>query len=460
MTDVGESTVEAEPPPSPEVAPPGVNSGRRKLGLGLLVALASLMLGISVLATWMDEVFLNSTTWADTSATALQQPQVRTALSNYLVDQLYTNVNVPEALAQVLPPRVKGLAGPIAVAGQPYLQRAIAAGLDRPRVVEVWREANLRAHRQLLKILNGGSGPFSTANGVVAIDLRPLVSGISSTLSQRTGGRVTLPQNAGLIVLLRSNQLSAAQTGVKLLRVAALPLGLLALALYALAVYLSRDRRRTLRAIAFGMLAAGLVLVVVRRIIGDQLIASLTVLPDVRAAGHVIWWEATDRLGNANITLCSIALLLLLGTWFTGPGKRATSSRHALTPYLRDPGVAYGTYALVLLVLVIWAPVNAARDPVLVLILGVLGLIGIEALRRIVQREFPDVTERELGHRLHGAWTRAYTSVRHGPRHDAPAPHPEAGRYAALEQLATLHDRGALSDQEYAAEKSALLVPH
>lgn len=451
--------MEAEPPPSPEVVPPGVNSRRRKLGLGLLVALASLMLGVSILATWMDEVFLNSSTWADTSAAALQQPQVRTAVSGYLVDQLYTNVNVPEALAQVLPPRVKALAGPIAVAGQPYLQRAIAAGLDRPRVVELWRAANLRAHTQLMRILNGGGGPFTTTNGVVAIDLRPLVSQISSTLSQRTGGRVTLPRNAGLIVLLRSKQLSAAQTGVKLMRVAALPLGLLALALFALAVYLSRARRKTLRAIALGMLAAGLVLVIVRRVIGDDLIASLTPLPDIRAAGHVVWWMATDRLGSANITLCSVALLLLLGTWFAGPAKRATSIRHALTPYLRDPGVAYGTYALILLVLLIWAPVNAARDPVMIAIIGVLGLIGIEALRRIVQREFPDVTERDLGHRLHGAWSRAYGSVRHGSA-PAPAPHPEAGRYAALEQLATLHDRGALSDKEYAAEKSALLVPH
>ena len=81
------------------------------------------------------------------------------------------------------PPRAKPLAGPLAVTGQPYVERAIAAGLDRPRVVELWRNANLRAHTALLKILNGGSGPFSTANGVVAIDLRPLVGQISSTLT-------------------------------------------------------------------------------------------------------------------------------------------------------------------------------------------------------------------------------------------------------------------------------------
>jgi hypothetical protein len=436
---------------------PGTNSRGRKVGLGVLVALASLMLGVSVLVIWADRVFLDSTNWADTSAQALQQPEVRTALSAYLVDQIYANVNVPAALSQVLPPRAQALAGPLAVTGQPYVERAIAAGLDRPRVVELWRNANLRAHTALLKILNGGSGPLSTANGVVAIDLRPLVSQISSTLTSRTNGRVSLPQDAGLIVLLKSDQLSAAQKTVKLMRVLALPLLLLSLAVFALAVYLSRARRRTLRACAFGMLAAGLVLVVVRRVLGDYFINSLTTLPDVRAAAHVTWYMATDQLANANVTLCSVALLLLLGTWFAGPGRRATSSRHALTPYLRDPATAYGAYALVLLVLIIWAPVNATRNPVMILILGVLGAIGIEALRRIVQREFPDATERDLGSRLAGASKHAYASVRRPSAPAAPAP-TATDRYAALDRLATLHERGTLDDREFAAEKAALLA--
>jgi hypothetical protein len=449
-TDVVES------PSAPE-SEPGTNTRRRKLGLGVLIALASLMLGVSVLATWIDKVFLDSQTWADTSAAALQQPEVRTALSSYLVDQLYANVNVPQELQSVLPPRAQALAGPLAVTGQPYIERAIAAGLDRPRVVELWRAANLRAHTQLLKILDGGSGPLSTANGVVAIDLRPLVGQISSTLTSRTGGRVSLPPDAGRIVLLQSQQLSTAQSAVKLLRVAALPLGLLALAVFALAVYLSRARRATLRACAFGMLATGLVLVIVRRVLGGYLIDSLSQLPDVRAAAHVTWWMATDRLGNANITLCSVALLLLLGTWFAGPGRRATSIRHALTPYLRDPAVAYGAYAVVLLVLLIWAPVPAASDPVMILILGVLGAIGIEALRRIVRREFPDATERDLGRRMLGATKHAYASVRHPSAPAATTP-TAADRYAALDRLAALHERGTLDDQEFAAEKAALLV--
>jgi hypothetical protein len=436
--------------------PPGANSRRRKTAVGLLVALASLMLGIAVLATWVDRVFLDSNTWADTSAAALQQPEVRTALSAYLVDQIYTNVDVPAELAQALPPRAQALAGPLAVTGQPYVERAIAAGLERPRVVELWRRANLRAHDALLKILNGGSGPFSTGHGVVAIDVRPLVDQLSSTLTQRTGSSVTLPPDAGRLVILESDQLSLAQKGVKLLRVLALPLGLLSIAVFALAVYVSRDRRSTLRACAFGMLACGLVLVVVRRVIGGVLIDSLTPVPDVRAAAHATWLMATERLASANITLCSIALLLLLGTWFAGPGRRATNARRALTPYLRDAGVAYGAYALVVLLLVIWGPVNATRDPVMILIIGGLGALGLEALRRLARREFPDATERDLGRRLRGGAESAYARVRRGPA--AAPPSTGAGRYSDLAELASLHDRGALTDEEFAVEKAAVLA--
>ena len=416
MTADAQPSSARERPPAADggTVPRGVNSRRRKLGVGLLVALASLMIGVAVLAIWIDRVFLDSTTWADTSTKALQQPQVRTAISTYLVDQIYANIDVPQELAKALPSQAKALAGPLAVTGEPYVERAIAAGLDRPLVVELWRNANLRAHDQLMTILNGRSGPLSTTNGVVAIDLRPLVGQISSTLTQRTNGGVTLPPDAGRIVLLRSNQLSAAQTGVKVMRLLALPLLLLALAVFALAVYVSRARRATLRACALGGLSAGLGLVIIRHVIGNAVIDSLTQLPDARAAGHAVWWVATDRLGNANITLCSFSLLLLLGTWFAGPRRRATEARHALAPYLRDAEVAYGAYALVLLVLLIWAPVNAARDPAIVVIISVLGAIGIEALRRIVRREFPDATERDLGARLHTAVKHAYASVRHG----------------------------------------------
>jgi hypothetical protein len=443
-------------PPERSVVSQTGNSRGRKLALAVLVFLGSLMLCVAIFATWVDRVALDSSNWSDTSTQALQQPAVRTALSEYLVDQLYSNVNVPAALSQALPPRLQPLAGPIAVGAEPYIQRAVAAGLARPRVVELWRAANLRAHGQLMAILNGGSGPFSTASGTVSIDLSPIVGNLSSTLSQRTNGAVTLPPGTGKITLLKSNQLSAAQSGTKFLQWASIPLALLALGVFAIAVWISRDRRRTLRAIAIGILAAAVVLIFIRRVVGNELVDSLTTLPQNRDAGHAIWWVATERLGLANLTTVIVGLLLLIGTWFAGPGRRAVEGRRALTPYLRDPLVAYGTYAAIVLVLLAWAPVPAASDPVIAPVLIVLGAIGIEALRRIVAREFPDVTERDMGRRIHSGLRSAY----HGARRSTTSEPAADSRYSSLEKLAGLHDRGAISDDEFAAEKAELLAHH
>ncbi len=458
----GQEATAAETRPEGSAAGHTGNSRRRKLALGVLVFLGSLMLCVAIFATWVDRVALDSTAWSDTSTKALQQPAVQTAVSEYLVDQLYTNVDVPAALSQALPPRLQPLAGPIAVGAEPYIQRAVAAGLARPRVVELWRAANLRAHGQLMKILNGGSGPLSTANGTVSVDLTPIVGNLSSTLSERTNGAVTLPPNAGKITLLQSDQLSAAQSGVKFLRLASIPLGLLALAVFAIAVAVSRDRRRTLRAIAIGVLAAAVVLIFVRRVVGDALVDSLTTLPQNRDAGHAIWWVATERLGAANLTTVIVGLLLLIGTWFAGPGRRAVDARRNLTPYLRDPAIAYGTYAGIVLLLLAWAPVPAASDPVIAPILIILGAIGIEALRRVSVRDFPDHTERDLGHRMHERLSHTWSSVRDRSQ-QPPAPAPvatsaAAGRYDDLERLASLHDKGVLSDDEFKAEKSAVLA--
>lgn len=80
---------------------------------------------------------------------------------------------------------------------------------------------------------------------------QPIVGDLSSTLSQRTDGAVTLPAGTGNIVLLPNDQLlSGAQSGVKLLRLSSTPLALAGLAVPAAAVALSRERRKTLLAIA------------------------------------------------------------------------------------------------------------------------------------------------------------------------------------------------------------------
>ena len=88
-----------------------------------MVALASLVFLVSVLSIWVDRLALNTDVYVSTSDQMLQDPTVRAALSQYLVDQLYANVDVSGQIEQVLPERAKPLAGAAAAALQPYAVR-------------------------------------------------------------------------------------------------------------------------------------------------------------------------------------------------------------------------------------------------------------------------------------------------------------------------------------------------
>ena len=53
---------------------------------------------VAIFAVWANRQLLNPNNWANTSTKLLQNPKIREATSNYLVDQLYANVNVAEEL--------------------------------------------------------------------------------------------------------------------------------------------------------------------------------------------------------------------------------------------------------------------------------------------------------------------------------------------------------------------------
>ena len=129
----------------------------------------------------------------------------------------------------------------------------------------------------------------------------------------------------------------------------------------------------------------------------------------------------------------------------------------AATPYLRRPGYAYGGLAVLLVLVFWWDPVIATHRLVPSLLLVAFAVLGTELLRRQVIREFPDhVTPGSPG----GAGQGIADRIR-GPRvATAGAPAAAAGadpRVGEIERLAGLRDSGALTDDEFAAEKTRIL---
>src|SRR5215211_2601148 len=136
--------------------------GRRTIA-GALVALGTLIGLLAILAIWVGRQALETDQWTDTSSQLLEDPAVQTAVSGFLVDSLYANVDVEAELRDALPPRADALAGPAAGA---------LRALKRPEVQQAWEDANRQAHTALVKVIEGGGPNVSTEEGVVTLNLK------------------------------------------------------------------------------------------------------------------------------------------------------------------------------------------------------------------------------------------------------------------------------------------------
>src|SRR5262249_1866537 len=243
----------------------------------VLIVLAALIALVSALNVWVKRQALDTNNWTNSSAQLLENEKVRGALSVYLVDQLYQNVNVGKELQAQLPAQVKGVAAPLAGALREVLVRAANELLARPRVQELWKEANRRAHKRFLDLLDGKSSALKSTNGNVVLNLQALIQ----QLALRGGfvGKLAarIPPDAGQIVIMKSNQLDTARKGIKVIRFLSYFLVFLVLALYALAIYLAPGRRRQLlMGVGVSAFVIGLLVLVVRRLAGQYFVDALT----------------------------------------------------------------------------------------------------------------------------------------------------------------------------------------
>ncbi len=88
----------------------------RKLGIGALLVVATIVAILGMTAVWVQRQILDRDEWVETSVDLLEDEHIRQAVGLYLIDELYTNVDVGAQLEERLPPRLKKLAEPAAAA--------------------------------------------------------------------------------------------------------------------------------------------------------------------------------------------------------------------------------------------------------------------------------------------------------------------------------------------------------
>jgi hypothetical protein len=370
-----------------------VSPRTRSILAWVLFALGTLVILVGGLTVWVKRQALDTDAWVDTSSNLLEDDDVRMALSVYIVDELYASADPQAVLEERLPDNLQGLAGPIAGALRQPAVEGVDRFLQRPRVQDVWETANRVAHQELIAVLEDETrGNITTGGGVVTLNLRTLVVNIGTELGFGEELEARLPADVGQIVILESDQLEAAQNGVKAIKWLSWLVILIAFACFAGAVWLAPGRRSMLRNVGASLLLAGILLLVIRRLVGNYIVDALASGESVRDAVGSTWIIGTSLLAEIGWALIIYGVVILIGTWLAGPMRYATRARGAIAPTLRDrPGLGWGLLAFLYLLLVLWGPVPALRSWLGILLLAGLVALGFEAFRRVAIGELePD----------------------------------------------------------------------
>jgi hypothetical protein len=443
-----------------------------------LVVLGSVLAFLSVFAIWTERQALNTDDWVDTSGRLIQDPTIREAVGDYLVDQLYENVDVEEELSDILPGETKDLAGPISGGLRQVAGDGANRVLETSTAQELWKGANRTAHEELIAVLEEKEGTVSTEEGEVSLNLGSLVTNLADQVGIGANLAEKLPPDAGRFTILRSDQLKTAQDIVVAIKGLALVLSLLTFFCFGLAIYLAREERWvTVLFCGVGLIAAGFAVIVAREISGGIVVDQLVVEESARPAAESAWSIGTSLMTSIATTVIVIGVLFGIAGWLASPTSSARSTRKFVAPVLREyPAYVYAALAIVVGIYFIQAPTQNLRSFLTTLVIAGLAAFGIHELRKQAAEEFPDAEYGDFVGRTKERVVGAVKDANLGERASklrlpekrkpeaeaAPSEAPTQAldddtRIASLERLATLHEKGILDDEELAAEKARVL---
>jgi len=462
---------------TPSGETPWQRSRGRRVSVHLLVIFATLFTILAIFANWTRQQLLDTDQWTKTSSELIANPAIRDQVAIYLVDQLYTNVDVPAQIKSILPEALQPLA-PVAAAGaRDLITQAANAALEQPAVQSVWTDANKLAHQQFVQVIDGGNSYVTTTNGDITVNLGTILGKVATNVGLPSTIVAKIPPGAGEVTVVQSNDLKKVQAAAKALKTSSVVLSILAFLFFVFAVALAAGRRaNTLVEVGAGMIVAGLAVVLLRGAAGDAIVSALVTDLSLQPAVNAAWNIESTLLEQLATQVIVLGVMMIIAGLLGGPAKASKTVRGWFAPVLNGyPEASYVGVALLVLLFLIWSPIPAASRVSFIIIFIILVFLGLYMLRRETLREFPGATSpsgdslRAGTAKIGAAFSRAGTAVKETTSkaaaevkqktasHSKSSGSAESQRMADLERLVALRDSGALSDQEFAAEKAKIL---
>ncbi len=463
--------------------------GRRR-AINALVVFGSFLAFLSVFAIWVERQALNSDDWVKTSDKLLQNPEIRSALSDFLVDQLYANVDLEKEFEDKLPGETKEFAGPLSGVVRSVAPQGVEKVLETSTAQELWKDANRTTHEQLVAVLEDEKEAVETEDGEVKLQLGSLVTNLADQVGVGESLAEKLPPDAAEITILRSDQLQTAQNIAAALKGLAIVLSLLTFLTFGLAIYLSRaERWVTVLFCGIGLISAGFAVIVAREVAGGIVVDQLVTNESARPAAEATWEIATSLMTSLAKTLIVFGVLFGIAGWLASPTGSARATRRVLAPALREyPAWVYSGLAVVVGIYFLSAPTQNLRSFLTALAVAGFAAFGIHELRKLAHEENPDASYDEFIDKTKDRVVGAVKSANIGERASklrlpevrmpgkddgdgddgdgdaggrgggsAKATGGEDTRLERLERIGELHEKGVLTKKEFEAEKARVL---
>lgn len=369
--------------PTPTVVDDTEHGRAHSLAVHLSIVLGAVVLLITAVNVWVDRAALNTDNWVDAADELLADPEVRSAVSTYVVDQLYLNVDVSTSLENLLPTDLSGLSGPLAAALRNPATDAVDRLLSTPAAATVWSDANRITHAAIVKILEDDGDVVTSADGAVTLDLRELVVQLATTLGLPGTVIDRVPADVGQVAVVQSSTLADLQTAVTFVQWASWLLLLVVIAIFVGAVALATDWRRVAtRNVGISVVIVGLVLVASQRVGGERLLDHVVKVDSNRPTAEAVWRIGSELLRDIAWTITCIGAVLIIGAALAGSTRAARAIRSFVAPaFTGSPAIRWGIGAVVFLVLVWWAPLPALTTFLGMIVTAAIIAACIEGLR-------------------------------------------------------------------------------
>lgn len=280
----------------------------RRFVVGLLILVGVLCLLIASTSLWTRRQVINTQVFVSNAQQVVADPAVQARITTQVVDGIMANPDVQQAVDQVvaiLPPRLQAFRPSIEDGARSILSSGVQTLLTSQLFATLTEAVLTSAQTQLI---NGESVTFTLGQAKALIPQ-----------AQATGlaGQVLnlIPNDLGITVLTKQDA-PQIYTAIDLLKSAWLWVGLAALAALIGALVISRNRRRTVRAIAVTTGVLGLLLVLALTVLRGPLLAN--VKPVNVSAADAVYQMVSSSLIAWTLWLVAIMAVIVVITLLWG----------------------------------------------------------------------------------------------------------------------------------------------